>query len=203
MNVTCFAITLLRILIAALLLMVFGCSGQVATTTSPNPAQPVTNIADLEIVTGQLVFVPAYSGVTFPINNSFRELAVTLAIHNTDLDHSIIIRSVRYYDTEGVLVREFVETPVSLNPLATTGFVVGRDEGEIGWGANFLVEWSADEAVYEPVIEALIYPDGGGEGISFISPGRIISEQKPYATADAVNADTVTTNPPATPTAQP
>jgi len=142
----------------------------------PNATLPVADTADLNIVMGQLVFVPAYSRVNFPVNGSFNRLAVTLAIHNTDLAHPIIIRSVRYYDTEGTLVREFVENPILLNPMATTGFVVAGEESDVGWGANFLVEWVAEQPVYEPVVEALMYTNGG---ISFISPGRIVSEQTP------------------------
>ncbi len=135
--------------------------------------------ADLEVVTGQLVFVPAYAAVGWLDANNTIRLTATLAIHNADLTHPIVIRSVRYYDTAGVLVREFVETPVQLPPLATTGFVVPATDDEAGWGTNFLVEWSAATSVYEPVIEAVMVSQRGSEGISFISPGRVLTEQRP------------------------
>lgn len=161
-----------------LTLFVAGCQNQVGFQAEPNPATPVSNIADLDIVTGQLVFVPAYSRVTLPSSGSFRNMVVTLAIHNTDLENDIIIRSVRYYDTVGELVREFVESPVRLGAMASTGFIVSGADADTGWGTNFLVEWGAEQPVYEPVIEALIYPNAGAEGGSFLSPGRIISEQR-------------------------
>ena len=168
-----------RIILILLICFIAACSSQLSTSTQPNTTLPITDSADLNIVTGQVVFVPAYSQVTFPVNGSTNRLAVTLAIHNTDLEHPIVIQSVRYYDTEGSLVREFVESPAILNAMATTGFVVDGREADVGWGANFVVEWVAEQPVYEPVIEALMYSDGGLEGYSFISTGRIISEQMP------------------------
>ncbi|MDX2163449.1 MAG: DUF3124 domain-containing protein [bacterium] len=161
------------------ILLLAGCGGTPASPSLVNPSLPIADVADLSIVTGQMVFVPAYSQITIPLNGSVQALAVTLAIHNTDLEHPIIIRSVRYYDTQGALIREFVDEPVLLNALGTTGYVVGESGRTAGWGTNFIVEWAAEQPVYEPVIEALIYNNGGLEGFSFISPGRIISEQVP------------------------
>jgi hypothetical protein len=104
---------------------------------------------------------------------------VTLAIHNTDVENQIIIQSVRYYDTDGNLVREFVQSPVSLDPMATTGFFVPSGDGDGGWGANFMVEWVAESPVYEPVIEAVMISSRWTDGITYVSPGRVVSQQSP------------------------
>lgn len=163
----------LSIVIVALLA---GCSG--ATEQKPlttGSFQPITG-RDLRIVTGQVVYVPAYSEVFYGREGLNMELAVTLAVHNTDLDAPIIIRSVRYYDTNGNMVRDYIDEPVEVSPLATTGFLVqGNDRGG-GWGANFIVEWVAEEQVYEPVIEAIMINTGSTYGISMISIGRVISQ---------------------------
>jgi hypothetical protein len=145
----------------------------------PIPTLPPAQLGDLNIVTGQMVFVPAYSEIAWVSASNTLELTATLAIHNTDPDDSIIIRSARYYDTAGNLVRDFVQAPVELPPLATTGFVIPAGESEGGWGTNFLVEWGAETAVYEPVIEAVMVSQRGAEGVSFISPGRVVSEAMP------------------------
>ena len=107
------------------------------------------------------------------------ELAVTLAVHNADLDAPIIIQAVRYYDTDGNMVRNYVEEPVSVPPLATTGFLVEDSDKSGGWGANFIVEWGAEEPVYEPVIEAIMVSTRGTQGISMIGLGRVISQTVP------------------------
>jgi hypothetical protein len=162
--------------IALIALLLAGCNGppeqRVLTTGS---FQPVTG-RDLRIVTGQTVYVPAYSEVFYGREGLTMELAVTLAIHNTDLDAPIIIQSVRYYDTNGSLVREYIDEPVEISPLATTGFLVEDRDRSGGWGANFVVEWVAEEAVYEPIIEAIMVSTQNTQGISMISLGRVISQ---------------------------
>jgi hypothetical protein len=156
--------------------LIAGC-GQTATSLIPSaPTLSADQLVDLNIVTGQLVFVPAYSEIISESSPSLK-LSTTLAIHNTDTDDPIIVQSVRYYDTDGNLVREFVDSPVQLKPLATAGFVVLANDTSGGWGANFLVEWVAGKPVYEPVIEAIMVSGRGTEGVSFISEGRVISEQ--------------------------
>lgn len=136
---------------------------------------PVTG-RDLRVVQGQTVYVPAYSEVFLGRENVSMELAVTLAIHNTDLDAPIIIQSVRYYDTDGNVVRDYIDEPVEVSSLATTGFLVEHRDTTGGWGANFIVEWVAEEPVYEPIIEAIMVSTRGTQGISMISLGRAISQ---------------------------
>jgi hypothetical protein len=168
----------------AFALVLAGCGGQsmgaVQSIATLAPADP----SNLHIVFGQSVFVPAYSEIFFGNEQNTLDLTTTLAIHNTDPDDTIVIHSVRYYNTDGDLVREFIDTPVQLGPLATTGFVIGASENAGGWGANFLVDWGAGTAVYAPVIEAVMVSSRGNEGVSFISPGRVISEQRQEAATD-------------------
>jgi hypothetical protein len=169
-----------------ILLVAFALSGCSSTPESQSPPsartlQPPT-ARDLRIVTGQIVYVPAYSEVFYGRAGLSMELAVTLAIHNTDLNTPIIIQSVRYYDTDGNLVRDYISEPVEVSPLATTGFLVEGAESSGGWGANFIVEWGAEQPVYEPVIEAIMVSTRGTQGISIISLGRVISQTVPDST---------------------
>jgi hypothetical protein len=164
------------VVVALLAWLVSACTPQ--TTSAPlisGTLQPVT-ARDLQIVTGQVVYVPAYSAIFYGRAGLNIELAVTLAIHNTDLEHPIIIQSVRYYDTDGNLVRDYISDPVEVAPLATTGFLVEESDRSGGWGANFIVEWGAEQPVYEPIIEAIMISTRGTQGISMISPGRILSQ---------------------------
>lgn len=139
-----------------------------------NP-RPIT-ARNLQIVTGQMLYVPAYSEIFFGTADRTIELAVTLTIHNTDLDHPIIVQSVRYYNTDGQLITEYVEDSVEVSPLATIGFVVPDNDLSGGWGANFIVEWGAEQPVHEPIVEAIMLSTRGTQGISMISAGRILSQ---------------------------
>lgn len=156
------------------IILLASCSPPTEVTTAGS-FQPVTG-RDLRIVTGQTLYVPAYSEVLLNGSDRTHELAVTLAIHNTDLDAPIIIQSVRFYDTDGELLREYVPEPIEVSPLATTGFLVEARDTTGGWGSNFIVEWVAEEPVYEPIVEAIMVSTAGTQGISMISLGRVISQ---------------------------
>lgn len=159
------------------LILLIGCTSE---STSKPPASladspPSVSLKDLEIVTGQTIYVPAYSEVYFRRDRTL-DLAITLSIRNTDLKHPIVLTSVRYYDTHGQLVREYLTEPIQLGPMASTDFFVEEQDDSGGTGANFIVEWVAEEPVFEPVVEAIMLTTVTNQGISFISPGRVISQ---------------------------
>lgn len=169
-----------RALIFLVVMLALGaCQGRSNTpaTTSTGTLQPIT-ARDLQIVTGQTVYVPAYSEIFMGTTSRTMPLTVTLAIHNTDPNATIIIQSVQYFDTDGLLVRDYVSDPVAIDPLATRGFVVEDQDRSGGWGANFIVVWGAETPVYEPVIEAIMVSTQGTHGISLISPGRVVSQTR-------------------------
>ena len=157
---------------------VAGCTAQPAVQTPVSERVPDEAIVvhDLDITSGQTIFVPAYSEVYYAGNDKTIELAVTLSVHNTDFANSIIITSVRYYDTQGQLVEEHLAQPLRLGPLASADFFVDAGEQTGGVGTNFIVEWVSEQPVYEPVIEALMLSASGAQGLSFSSPGRVISQ---------------------------
>ena len=135
------------------------------------------SLEDLEIVKSQVVFVPAYSEIYVSAKKTI-PLIATVAIHNTDNAETIVIKSVRQYDTNGSLRKEFIEKPLLLDPIASRAFVGETTSKGSGIGANFIVEWAAEKAVQEPVIEAIMTNRVGTTGFSLISPGRIISETR-------------------------
>lgn len=164
------------LLIMMTVLLITGCdNSSERRPLTTGSFQPVTG-RDLRVVTGQIVYVPSYSEVFLGREGLNMQLAVTLAIHNTDLNAPIIIQSVRYYDTDGNVVRDYINEPVEVSPLATTGFLVEDSDRSGGWGSNFIVEWVAEEPVYEPIIEAIMVSTRGTQGISMISLGRVISQ---------------------------
>lgn len=104
-------------------------------------------------------------------------LTATLSIRNTDLTHPLIVKSVNYYGSDGQFIRQYLEQPGALGPLASANFVVNQEDTSGGAGAAFVVEWVAQTAVSAPVIEAVMINTSGNQGISFISPGRVIKNQ--------------------------
>ena len=141
--------------------------------------QPITTSGYLDLSSGQLVYVPAYSEIhsVFPNASDSRiNLAVTLSIRNTDMNHPIIIKSVSYYGDDGTFLKEYIETPLSLSKMASISFNISRLDVSGGIGANFIVEWGAEQTVTEPYIQAIMIGAEGNKGISWRNPGYIINE---------------------------
>lgn len=163
------------------LTLLLGCTSLTAEKTPLPPDRIETiQVEDLDIAVGQTIYVPAYSEIYYASNRTIN-LAVTLSVHNTDLNHSIVLTSVRYYDTQGQLVREFLSQPEQLGPLVATNFFVEELDTSGGLGANFIVEWVAEQPVYEPVVEAVMIGTISSLSFSFVSPGRVITQTETSA----------------------
>lgn len=161
------------------MLILSACSGQSGDDVPDIDAVEVVDPATLTVVAGQTIYVPAYSELYFSDANSTWEFAITLAIHNADLENPIYITSVRYHNDAGEFVRDFITDPVVLPALGTQAFVVDRSDRTGGVGANFIVEWVAETDATPPVVEAVMISAARQQGLSLISPGRVIAEVPP------------------------
>jgi hypothetical protein len=128
-------------------------------------------------VARQTIYVPVYSHIYTRDQKRVVNLTATLSVRNTDLHYGLRVTSVRYYDSDGALVRSYLDAPLDLGPLASTDFIVEELDRSGGLGANFIVEWSAPSAVTAPVVEAVMISTASSQGISFVSVGRVIAEQ--------------------------
>ncbi len=140
---------------------------------------PQTKAAEIPpklVVAGQKVYVPVYSHIYAKGGKPFL-LEATLSVRNSDPKKEITIASVRYYDTNGKLIKDYLEKPVLLNPLATAEFLVAQQEIEGGSGANFMVKWVSETKVTQPVIEAVMIGIEGQTSISFVRTGVAIDKQ--------------------------
>ncbi len=140
------------------------------------PQTTAAKIPSKEVVAGQMVYVPIYSHIYARGGKPFL-LEATLSVRNSDPKEDITIASARYYDTNGKLIRNYLEKPMLLKSLATTEFLVPQKEIEGGSGANFIVEWISDTKVNKPVIEAVMIGIEGQTNISFVRPGFAIETQ--------------------------
>jgi hypothetical protein len=130
------------------------------------------------LAVGQVVYVPVYSEIyDFGPNRPF-QLTATLSLRNTDPATAIFIETIDYYDSSGALVTAYLSQPLELGPLASTAVVIESQNTLGGAGANFLVTWRAADRVSSPVIEAVMISTASQQGISFVSPGRVIAERE-------------------------
>ena len=78
----------------------------------------------------------------------------TLSVHNISFRESINIHKVRYYNTQGRLVHDFVKKNISLSLMQTYQVQVSMND-TTSLGANFLVEWEGAAGVPAPLAEAV------------------------------------------------
>jgi hypothetical protein len=130
---------------------------------------------DIKRVSGQTVYVPVYTHIYSGLKGRPFDLAATLSVRNTDPRHAITIVAVEFFDTEGKLIENYIDTPLQLGALASTRYVIKEGEKKSGGsGANFMVIWKSDQAVTPPIIEAVMIGAKSGQGISFVSRGQVV-----------------------------
>lgn len=131
---------------------------------------------DIKLSAGQTVYVPIYSHIYSGVKGRPFDLAATLSIRNTNPQNSITLVSVKYYDSEGKLVKDYLGQPQQIKALASTRYIITEDDKAGGSGANFIVVWKSDQKVNPPIIEAVMIGTHSGQGISFLSRGQVIRE---------------------------
>jgi len=127
-----------------------------------------------ELSSGETVYVSIYSNIYSGPKAVPYELAAMLSVRNTDPKNSITILKADYYDTSGKMIDSYVKKPVTLKPLESTYYYLREYDKRGGPGANFLVKRSSGKKVNQPIIEAVMI--GTSRGISFICPGRVITD---------------------------
>ncbi len=133
--------------------------------------------SEINLSRGQTVYVPIYSHIYCGDRERPFDLAATLSIRNTDPANSITVIAVKYYATDGRLIKHFLDKPVQLKALASTRYVIKETDRAGGSGANFIVKWTSENAVNDPIIESVMIGTGSQQGISFTSRGQVIKER--------------------------
>jgi hypothetical protein len=128
---------------------------------------------------GQTLYVPVYSHVLHGNLDSRGNpnrvlLSSMLSIRNVDPKGTVKIRSVRYYDTDGNLLRAFDDAMKDLGPLASTDVFIEHKDIAGGSGANFIVEWFSDNPINPPLVETVNVYFFGTQSVAFTSPARAI-----------------------------
>jgi hypothetical protein len=123
---------------------------------------------------GETIYVPVYSHIYSGDRESPFLLTVTLSIRNIDPKRPIKITIVDYYETQGQLLKNYLDKPVTLRPLESIRYVIPRSDKAGGSGANFIVEWKSDKSVNPPIVESVMIGTQSQQGVSFTSRGRAI-----------------------------
>lgn len=128
-------------------------------------------------VRAQQVYVSVYSHVyagDTDARGRARAIALStlVSVRNVDAAVPLRIRSARYHDTEGRLLRDYATSPVLVPPLATREFFVAQSDVAGGSGASLVIAWESDAPALPPLVEAVHLEVRGSRPISFVTVGR-------------------------------
>lgn len=122
------------------------------------------------------VYVPVYPYVYTETAARPYHLAATLYVRNTDTKSPLFISSVQLHDAGGQRVRDYLNGPLRLDPLAAAEFFVKEGDTAGGSSASFIVGWAAGASTSPPVVETVMIGTLSNQGIAFTSPGRTTEE---------------------------
>jgi hypothetical protein len=170
--------------LAVLVLAGLSCKPPVPPTGAIFHPSGVRALHPADIQAGALAlqeqtYIPVYSNIFWGEPDVVTELSVVVSIRNVDAHVPLILTTVDYYGSQGNLIRKYLDAPQRLDPMGTVELVIERRDTEGGAGANFLVDWGAESAIAEPVMESIMLGQIGTSGISFLSPGRRVTVLQP------------------------
>lgn len=116
------------------------------------------------------VYVPVYSDIYQRTRNERTLLTSTLSIHNTSETDTLYLSRIDYYNTEGKLVRKYIESTIFLTTFETLEYVVDEEDKTGGSGANFVIEWYGNEKL-NPIFQAVMIGGLGNKSFSFTTEG--------------------------------
>lgn len=160
-----------------------ACTGE-ASKEPPGSARIARkNIQEVEPATaafppkaGQTIYIPVYSSVSISDRPHNFNLAINVTFRNTDPKSPVILKSARYFDGDGTLVREFTPRPIRVGPLASADFFVNESDKAGGRGACFVIDWIADQPVADALAESVMVGTANTQGVSFSCAGHVVSD---------------------------
>jgi len=143
-----------------------------------------TAAEDKNLSNGETLYLPIYSYIwhgdrvvskRYPLKTLVSAL---VSIRNTNTQTPIRLFSARYFDTNGKLLKQFVASPVIIEPLGTYELFVEKQESQGGSGANLIIQWDAPIQVNVPIVEAIHAEIKGHSTFTFITRAQPINVER-------------------------
>jgi hypothetical protein len=142
------------IALVALVVAIYVCAKYVQQGPSENGVKPFDPVA-INIVSlkaRQQIYVPV--NLESHTRNGHRNIRTILKIRNTSSTDSAYLTRIDYYDTQGLLIKEFLEAAILVKPMATKEIVVKNNQFQTK-GDNFLVHWHSNDPAHSPFVQTV------------------------------------------------
>lgn len=128
---------------------------------------------------GGAVYVSIYLTCSQVRGALILSMASMLSMRNTDPEYPITITQADYFSSDGKRLVRHIKDPQELAPLASSHTYIREKDSQGGPGANFVVKWRAEKKVNQTIMEGIMLGLTSGQGVSFVSPGRVIETHQP------------------------
>jgi len=116
-------------------------------------------------------YLPVYSHIYHIQEHRTFDLTITISIRNVSMTDSVYILKADYYNTIGNNIRQYLKSPIFLNPMETVEIIIEEQDIEGGSGANFVFDWAMENDINPPLFEAVMISTYGQQGLSFTTRG--------------------------------
>ncbi|MEN7551008.1 DUF3124 domain-containing protein [Rapidithrix thailandica] len=169
--------------ISAMAVLLWNCTDYTNSSITQRKANyPSKKYTHVALDTSQLayqekVYVPAYSDIYNFSGEKTIYLTITLSVRNTSFKDSLFVNDIKYYGSDGKILRHYLDSSLVLHPMESVEFVIEHNETQGGAGANFVVDWGTHQPqLNHPVIQAVMISTISQQGISFVTHGVVIEK---------------------------
>ena len=142
------------VVVLSLVLMLFVTANKAARESRKEAAAPATTTIEASnILQRQAAFVPAHTKLYTNQVSRPIQLRTQLSVRNEG-PSLMYLTSVKYYNKDGVPLKNFIDSVVVLKPKSVHLFHVRPGDFK-GVGDNFIVEWQAQNPGEKPVIKTI------------------------------------------------
>lgn len=135
-----------------------------------------SEITDFSTFTPGKTYLPVYSHIYHTLESRIFDLTITVSIRNVSMTDSVYILKADYYNTLGINIRQYLKSPIFLNPMETVEIIIKDQDIEGGSGANFMFDWAIKNAKNPPLFEAVMISTYEQQGLSFSTRGVQVYE---------------------------
>jgi hypothetical protein len=141
----------------AIIVLGVGCRpAEYSKAHYPNVTYHFVPVDTTKLNSVQQYYVPVYSSIYGHTGKEQFLLSATLSIRNIGFTDSLYISKIDYYNSEGTLLKKYLDSAVLLKPMASMEVVVESSEKKGGAGANFVVECLGNNILNEPLIQTIM-----------------------------------------------
>ncbi len=154
----------------------FSCtdSKEISSISPENWSKRTINLPATDTLEYGKSYLSIYSQIYSFTEHKTHNLTSMVSMRNTsDLDTIYLLRA-EYYDTHGVSVRKYFNTPIFLAPMETTEIIIDEIDTSGGTGSNFIFEWKIPKNCPEPLFEGVMTSTVGQQGLSFTTQAKRI-----------------------------